>query len=54
MPHGLEPSDEHFALAVLVLQNQYFGPFPEKFFELLDDEGAAILRYVLNQCGEKT
>ncbi len=54
MPHGLEPGDEHFALAVLVLQNKYFGPFPEKFFQLLDDEGAAILRYVLDQCGEET
>ena len=54
MPHGLEPRDEHFALAVLVLQNKYFGPFPEKFFQLLDDEGAAILRYVLDQCGEET
>jgi len=54
VPHGLEPSHEHFALAVLVSQNKYFGPFPEKFFELLDDEGAAILRYVLDQCSEKT
>ena len=54
MPHGLEPRDEHFALAVLVLQNKYFGPFPEKFFQLLDDEGAAILRYVLDKCGEET
>ena len=54
VPHGLEPGDEHFALAVLILQNRYFGPFPEKFFQLLDDEGAAVLRYAINQCGEET
>lgn len=39
---------------MLVLQNKYFGPFPEKFFELLDNEGNAILRYVLDHCGEET
>ncbi len=54
MPHDLEPSDEHFALAVLILQNKYFEPFSKKFFELLDDENTAILRYVLDQCSEKT
>ena len=54
MPNGLEPSDEHFALAVLMLQNKYFGPFPEKLFQLLDDEGVAVLRYVLKECGEQT
>lgn len=54
VPHVLEPGDELFSLAVLVLQNKYFGPFPEKFFQLLDDEGAAVLRYVLGQCGEET
>ncbi|KAL8966903.1 MAG: hypothetical protein Q9197_005725 [Variospora fuerteventurae] len=54
VPHVLEPGDEFFALAVLILQNKYFGPFPEKFFQLLDDEGAAVLRYVLGQCGEET
>ena len=54
VPNGLEPSDERFALAVLMLQNKYFGPFPEKFFQLLDDEGVAVLRYVLKECGEQT
>jgi serine/threonine protein kinase len=54
VPDGLDPEDERFALAVLVLQNKYFGPFPETFFELLDDEGAAVLRYVQDQCGEET
>jgi len=54
VPHGLEPGDELFALAVLILQNKYFGPFPKKFFQLLDDEGAAVLRNVLGQCGEET
>ncbi len=39
---------------MLVLQHKYFGPFPEKVYELLDDEGAAILRYVIDQCGEET
>lgn len=28
--------------------------FPEKFFELLDEEAAAALRYVFDQCGEQT
>ena len=54
VPNGLEPSDEGFALAVLMLQNKYFGPFPEKIFQLLDDEGVAVLRYVLEECGEQT
>ena len=54
MPNGLEPSDEHFALAVLMLQNKYFRPFPEKLFQLLDNEGVAVLRYVLKECGEQT
>jgi serine/threonine protein kinase len=54
VPDGLDPEDERFALPVLVLQNKYFGPFPEMFFELLDDEGAAVLRYVQDQCGEET
>lgn len=39
---------------MLILQNKYFGPFSKKFFQLLDDEGAAILRYVLDLCGEET
>lgn len=37
-----------------MLQNKYFGPFPEKFFHLLDDEGAQVLRYISNECGEDT
>lgn len=35
VPNGLDPGDECFALAVLILQNKYFGPFPEKFFNFL-------------------
>jgi len=54
VPHDLEPSHEHFALAVLISQNKYFESFSKKFFELLDDESTIILRYVLNQCSEKT
>ena len=54
VPHGLEPEDEFFALAVLILQNKYFGPFPKKFFQLLDGEGAAVLKYAIDQCGEET
>lgn len=53
VPQGIEPGDELFPLAVLVLQTKYFGPFPEKFFQLLDEEAAAILRYVIDQCGEE-
>ena len=53
MPPGLEPADEHFALAVLVLQHKYFRPFAQKLFQLLDDKGAAILRYILGQCGKE-
>jgi len=54
VPDGLEPEDEHFALAVLILQNKYFGPFPAKFSQLLDVEGRAVLSYVQNQCGDET
>lgn len=51
MPGGVEPNDERFPFLVLMLQNKYFGPFPEKFFQLLDDEGAEVLRYVSNEGG---
>jgi serine/threonine protein kinase len=54
VPCGLEPANELFALAILILQNKYFGPFPEAFFRLLDNEGAAVLRYALDQSGEET
>ena len=54
MPDGIEPEDELFALAVLMLQNKYFGPFPEKFFQLLDNESQTILSYVQEQCGDET
>lgn len=54
MPHGLDPKDELFCLAILILQNKYFGPLPAKFFQLLDNEGVAILRYAVSRCGEKT
>ena len=54
MPDEIQPEDEHFALAVLMLQNKYFGPFPAKFFQLLDDEGRAVLSYVQEQCGDDT
>lgn len=54
VPHGLESGDELFRLAVLILQIKYFGPCPETFFQLLDDDGAAVLRFVLGQCGEET
>ena len=50
----MPPDDENFALAVLILQAKYFGPFPPKFFQLLDHEGAAVLRFVADQCGEET
>ena len=39
---------------MLVLQYKHFGPFPEKFFQLLDDEAAAVLRYVSDQCNGET
>jgi serine/threonine protein kinase len=54
VPSGVEPGDERFSFLVLMLQNKYFGPFPEKFFQLLDDEGAEVLRYVSNECGRDT
>ena len=54
MPPDLEPEDENFALAILILHAKYFGPFPDMFFELLDDEGVAILHFVADQCGEET
>ena len=50
----MDPDDkETFALAVLILQAKYFGPFPDKFFQLLDSEGKAVLQYVAEQCGEE-
>ena len=52
-PQGIEPKDENFALAVFIVQVRFFGPFPEKIFELLDDEAAAMLRYVIDQCREE-
>ena len=54
MPNGLEPKDEHYALAVLILQNKYFGSFPADFFQLLDDEGKVVLSYVQDHCGDET
>ncbi len=33
-----------------MIQNKYFGLFPTKFFQLLDDESAEVLRYVSNEC----
>ncbi|KAI9845009.1 MAG: hypothetical protein M1837_005153 [Sclerophora amabilis] len=54
VPRDVEPGDERFPFLVLMLQTKYFGPFPEKFFQLLDDEGAAVLRYVLNECDGET
>ena len=48
VPDGFEPGDERFALAVLILQNKYFGRFLEKFFQLLNDTGGAVLSRVLN------
>ncbi len=39
---------------MLILQNKFFGPFPKKFFQLLDDEAAACLRLAFDQCGEET
>ena len=54
MPDGIEPEDERFALTVITLQNKYFGPFPEKFFQLVDDEGRAVLSYVQELCGDET
>jgi serine/threonine protein kinase len=53
LPCGLEPEDELFPLAVIMLQNKCFGPFPEKFSELLDDESLAVLRYASDQCGDE-
>ena len=52
MPIGVEPTDERFPFLVLMIQNRYFGPFPKKFFQLLDDEGAEVLRYVSSEGGE--
>ena len=54
MPSGVEPGDERFPFLVLMIQNRYFGPFPKKFFQLLDDGGAEVLRYVSNECGGDT
>ncbi len=54
VPNDVGPGDEGFPFLVLMLQNKYFGPFPEKFYQLLDDEGAEVLRYVSNECNGDT
>lgn len=36
-----------------MLQYKYLGPFPEKFLELLDEEATAIMKFVVEQCGEE-
>lgn len=42
---GVELEDENFHFLILVQHIRYFGPFPEKFYELLDEEATKILRY---------
>ena len=54
VPSGVEPGDERFPFLVLMMQIRYFGPLPKKFFQLLDDEGVEVLRYVSNECGGDT
>lgn len=51
MPTGVEPGDERFPFLILMLQIKYFGPFPKKFFQLLDEDGAKVLKYLSNECG---
>lgn len=54
VPNGVEPGDERFPFLVLMQQNKYLGAFPEKYFHLLDDEGAQVLKYISNECGGET
>ncbi len=54
VPHGVGPGDELFPFLVLMLQNKYFGPFPEKCFQLLDEEAAKVLRHLSNECNGDT
>ncbi|KAL9028602.1 MAG: hypothetical protein Q9196_003062 [Gyalolechia fulgens] len=54
VPDGTEPDDDRFPFFVLMLQIKYFGPFPETFFQLLDEEGAQVLRHLSEQCNGTT
>ncbi|KAI4123665.1 MAG: hypothetical protein LQ338_005155 [Usnochroma carphineum] len=54
VPSDVEEEDERFPILVMMLQIKYFGPFPEKFFGLLDDEGADCLRYLTKECNGET
>ncbi|KAL8945391.1 MAG: hypothetical protein Q9211_000100 [Gyalolechia sp. 1 TL-2023] len=54
VPDGIEPDDDRFPFLVLMLHIKYFGPFPEKFFQLLDEEGAQVLRHLSEQCNGTT
>jgi casein kinase II subunit alpha len=49
VPDDVGPDDERFPFLVLMMQIRYFGPVPNGFFELLDDEAAELLRYLINQ-----
>ncbi|KAL9004711.1 MAG: hypothetical protein Q9188_002486 [Gyalolechia gomerana] len=54
VPDEVKPDDDRFPFLILMLQIKYFGPFPEKFFQLLDDEAAQVLRYISEQCNGTT
>lgn len=50
-PNEVEPEDEIFPLAVVALQHHTFGPYPEKFWKMLDEEAAELFKVVIDHFG---
>ncbi|KAL8738384.1 MAG: hypothetical protein Q9181_000806 [Wetmoreana brouardii] len=53
-PNILKPEDEEFPLAVVALQHKFFGPYPEKFLKLLDQEATMLFNFIIDRYGNET
>ncbi|KAK1948666.1 serine/threonine protein kinase [Colletotrichum sublineola] len=45
---GFKPEDEHYELVVLSRMHRYFGPFPDSFQGIADDNAAGIIGFIHN------
>ncbi|KAJ9155684.1 Serine/threonine protein kinase [Pleurostoma richardsiae] len=43
---GIEPGDGAYELAVLARMHRYFGPFPDSFEEIADDNASGVIKLV--------
>ncbi|KAK2051138.1 serine/threonine protein kinase [Colletotrichum caudatum] len=43
---GCKPEDEHYELVVLSRMYRYFGPFPDSFQEIANDNAAGIIDFI--------